>query len=196
MSHLDNQKRQFTSRFYSNDITSFSNNDPRPVPSDLSASSDDTKPWWGERGMEGPWSKQSWAEFHKKGLIFWCPALIPNSGSVYQSVCVPCLVSEYSWLTIFPDIIYLQKTDDADVMSWVASSVTACHNIWPRKCIMHMEELKLMSFLRFVLHCTALCGDIYTALYFAGTGDSECTMAMHPGLRGDANLGMFNYAIV
>ena len=44
MSHLDNQKRQFTSRFYSNDITSFSNNDPRPVPSDLSASSDDTKP--------------------------------------------------------------------------------------------------------------------------------------------------------
>ena len=93
------------------------------------------------------------------------------------------------------DIIYLQKTDDADVMSWVASSVTACHNIWPRKCIMHIEELKLMSF----LICPPLhyvCGDIYTALYFAGTGDSECTMAMHPGLRGDANLGMFNYAIV
>ena len=30
--HLDNQKRQFTSRLYSNDVTSFSDNERRPVP--------------------------------------------------------------------------------------------------------------------------------------------------------------------
>ena len=68
MSHLDNQKRQFTSRFYSNDITSFSNNDPRPVPSRPLSQQRWHKTLMG-RGVEEPWSSQSWADSTKNVRI-------------------------------------------------------------------------------------------------------------------------------
>ena len=193
MSHLDNQKRQFTSRFYSNDITSFSNNDPRPAPSDSQLAATTQNLDGAMRGVEGPWSRQNWAEFHKKGLEFW----FPRPGSVYQFVCPQSYawsrnnVIWADWLNS-PDIIYLQYTMDGDVMSWVASSVTTCHNIWPRKC-MHIKTLKFI-FLRFV-HWPASVVTFIT-LCVCCWGWRQCTGTGHPGLRGDAELGMFNYAIV
>ena len=104
MSHLDNQKRQFTSRFYSNDITSFSNNDPRPAPSDSQLAAMTQNLDGAKRGVEGPWSRLS--RIPQKGARVLMPG--PRPGSVYQFVCPQssaCLVKEYcylSWLTIFP----------------------------------------------------------------------------------------------